>query len=279
MAKETFLSAELFAQRQKVQLSYQEIATKRGVTRRTAILHIKSDIKNGYIKRRRTLYKCRRYKRLLDGRNIYELTPKGKVTLGVPPSRKEKERQKNNELLAVLKEWMISAPRKRKNIFQKVLEICPSWWAKNPKILQKTLFLLRKKILKGYRVKAPLRWISSALKDFGAGFRRKQARRYAHICSSLAFKNPSATGPTFSSPYVAEGIGNLATLAKKGLDVSEDAMIFLLRRGFDQLAMASKVLLRIKKKREVQSLNGFLNWLVSLRDPFSVFERDGQKKV
>lgn len=274
MAQTTFQLAFLFERTSKIQLSYREIAFKCGATRRTAINRIKRDIESGYIARQKTFYKCRKYKRLLDGKNIYALTLKGRAALGRPPTRKEKERQKDKALLAVLKEWMLSPSSKKKNVFERVLQEIPRWWARDPKILEKTLFLLRGKVLKGYRLRAPLRWISSCLKDFGDGFRRKQAKEYSKACTCVASAtSPSAVCAGFSSPYMAEGIANLATLAKKGLDISEGAMLLLLRRGFDRLAIAAKVLLRIKKKRKIDSLNGFLCWLVSLRDPFSVFQK------
>ncbi len=275
MAKEKFFTQELFDQSSKIQISYREAARRFGTTKRTAINRFQKDIENSYITKQATTYKCRRYKPLLDGKNIYCLTDKGKDFLGIPLSKQEKERQKDNALLAVLKEWMISFQQERKSVFEKVLQLCPHWWSQNPKLLQKTLLLLRKKILKGYRVRAPLRWISAALKDSGAGFRRKLARRYATICCLGAFATRnSAASPFFSSPYIAEGIGNLTTLAKKGLDVSEESMLFLLHKGFDQLAQAAKVLLRIERKREIENFNGFLNWLVSLSDPFSVFQKE-----
>ena len=274
MAQTTFQLAFLFERKSKVQLSYREIASKCGATRRTAINRIKRDLENGYIFREKTTYKCRKYKRLLDGKNVYRLTQKGRAALGRKPPRKERERQKDSDLIAALKEWMLSPSSKRKNIFKRVLQLCPPWWARDPKTLEKTLFLLRGKVLKGDRLRSPLRWISSCLKDQGVGFRRKWAQRYSKMCSCVASATSSCSEVLAScSPYQAEGVANLAALAKKGLDISEEAMRLLLRKGFDQLALSAKVLLRIKKKREIESLNGFLGWLVSLQDPFSIFQK------
>ena len=141
MAKEKFFTQELFDQSSKIQISYREAARRFGTTKRTAINRFQKDIENSYITKQATTYKCRRYKPLLDGKNIYCLTDKGKDFLGIPLSKQEKERQKDNALLAVLKEWMISFQQERKRVFEKVLQLCPHWWSQNPKLLQKTLLL------------------------------------------------------------------------------------------------------------------------------------------
>ena len=281
MSKETFRSAVLFASREKIQLSYREIASRRSLTRRSAISHVKQDIENGYIERERTKYQCRKYRRLLEGRNIYRLTKKGKKALGNVPfyRKKEEKRQKEKELLQAILDWMQASGKKRKSIFQRVLFSSPPWWGWNPKVLWKTLVLLLSKLKKGYRLRSPLRWISSCLKDLGVGFRRKTARRYSRICCCLAFeKQTSSASPVFSSPYIAEGLYNLAGLAKMGLDISEKALEKLLRKGFDQLSSAAKVLLQVQKKRKIENLNNFLNWLLTLKNPFGLFDKSARTK-
>ena len=224
MPKETFRSAALFAYREKIQLSYREIVSRRALTRRSAISHVKQDIENGYIVRKKTRYKCRKYRRLFDGRNVYRLTKKGKEPLGNFSfhRKKEEKRQREKELLQAILDWMQASGGKRKSIFQKILFLSPPWWGWNPKALWKTLVLLLSKLKKGYRLRLPLRWISAALKDLGVGFRRKTARRYSGICCYLSFeKQTSSASPTFSFPYIAEGLYNLASLAKIGLDISK----------------------------------------------------------
>ena len=47
----------------------------------------------------------------------------------------------------------------------------------------------------------------------------------------------------------------------------------LLRKGFSHLASCVEVLLKILKCQAVKNLNGFLNWLVSLKEPFEVFNK------
>ena len=79
MAQTPFQLAFLFERKSKVQLSYREIASKCGATRRTAINRIKRDLENGYIFREKATYKCRKYKRLLDGKNVYLILAIGKI--------------------------------------------------------------------------------------------------------------------------------------------------------------------------------------------------------
>ncbi|MGE0198863.1 MAG: hypothetical protein AB7S94_08930, partial [Simkaniaceae bacterium] len=47
----------------------------------------------------------------------------------------------------------------------------------------------------------------------------------------------------------------------------------LLRKGFSHLASCTEVLLKILKWRAIKNLNGFLNWLVSLKEPFEIFNK------
>ncbi|MDN3508701.1 MAG: hypothetical protein P0S93_01520 [Candidatus Neptunochlamydia sp.] len=47
----------------------------------------------------------------------------------------------------------------------------------------------------------------------------------------------------------------------------------LLRKGFSHLASCTEVLLKILRWRAIKSFNGFLNWLISLKEPFEIFNK------
>lgn len=81
---------------------------------------------------------------------------------------------------------------------------------------------------------------------------------------------------TTSSEKVLSDFDCLKDLKKRGLNTSFSEMTRLQRKGFSHLAQASSVLVKLLKRQEIKNLNAFLNWLISLKEPFSVFQSKGQ---
>ena len=65
----------------------------------------------------------------------------------------------------------------------------------------------------------------------------------------------------------------LKELKKRGLNTSFAEIQKLLRKGFSHLACCVEVLLKLLQYQSVRKINGFLNWLVSCKEPFDVFKK------
>ena len=76
-----------------------------------------------------------------------------------------------------------------------------------------------------------------------------------------------------ASEKVLSDFDKLKGLKKRGLNTSFSELEKLLRKGFSHLATSAEVLLKILKWQRVENLNGFLNWLVSLKEPFEVVKK------
>ena len=156
-----FKTAEFFTDgKNAFQLSYLEIAKSQGTQELTAKLRIKSDIENGYITKERTTYKSPKYKTLLDGRNKYHLTEKGRLKANPLPNIPQRYSHSSNEECFAKSKAPESAFQSQfsnqqllqKHGYAKLVGIAPSWWFKNGELLEKTLKLLKQKGV-GYREK------------------------------------------------------------------------------------------------------------------------------
>ena len=114
------------------------------------------------------------------------------------------------------------------------------------------------------------RWISSVLKQFGVGFSRRGAERLSSHISSIR-SSKGSSNPNFS-PYVQEFLGRLSSLSKKGVKVASEDLFPLLRKGQDHLNQATKAYEKIEKTKPIRNPNGFLSWLVSLKNPLNLFK-------
>ena len=276
------LSLGLFLSKETRKISFLEISKFLGVSERTAKRYIKKDLENGFITRERTTYQCRKYKTLLSGRNIYHLTEKGKAYLlqsqqgYVTPQSFIKKKYSSKEEFAKGKARDSFSQEKKNELLEKhhfghLIGKCPPWWFRNFYILEKTLRLLNQKKRRGYKAKNEKRWISSVIRDQGRGFRHKVAKK-----TSLTLANNRKELLNIlecSSDRILTDFDRLKELKKRGLNTSFEEMEKLLRKGFSHLASCAEVLLKISKWRAIKNLNGFLNWLVSLKEPFEIFNK------
>ena len=278
-----FYSKELFSTKNTRKISYLEIAQTLGVSERTAKRYIKKDLESGFVTKEATTYQCRNYKTLLSGRNIYTLTEKGQDFInrlkrgGLTPQSLIKKNSSKEEFAKGKPAASFSQFKKEKEqIFGKyklfhLASRAPSWWFSDSATLEKTLKLLNSKKKNGYRVKNEERWISSVLRDRGRGFRHKIAKKTALVLANNRKESWKILGE--ASERVLSDFDRLAELKKRGLKTSFVEMEKLLRKGFSHLASCTEVLLKLLKYQTIQNLNGFLHWLVSLKEPFEVFQK------
>lgn len=278
-----FYSQRLFSYKNTRKISFLEIAKHLGVSQRTAKRYIKTDLENGFISKKSTQYKCSKYKVLLSGRNIYSLTESGLSQLKdrresvLTPQRFYKKNSSKEEFAkSRLKETCSISEKERLLVFQKhnlinLAKTAPKWWFRDISVLEKTLKLLSTKIKKGYKVKNPWRWISSVLADKGRGFRYKRAKDTSLILTGRKTKRGRILETV--SDRVRSDFSRLEGLKKRGLDTSFAEMEKLMRKGFAHLSQCIEVLTKVLKSRPIHNLNGFLNWLVSLKEPFEVFQK------
>ena len=150
----------------------------------------------------------------------------------------------------------------------------PHWWFRDLPTLEKTLKLLNRKKKKGYRMKNEERWISSVIRDRGRGFCYKIAKKTTLVLANNRKESWKVLGE--ASERVISDFDRLVELKKRGLNTSFKEMEKLLRKGFSHLASCTEVLLKLLKWQTIKNLNGFLNWLVSLKEPFEVFKKKSQ---
>lgn len=278
-----FYTYGLFLSKNLRKISFLEISRTLGVSERTAKRYIKKDLDNGFINRERTTYQCRKYKTPLSGRNIYTLTDKGQSYLNnsnqgslTPQSLIKKNSSKEEFAKDKPAAAFSKFKREKEKILRKyrishLVSRAPHWWFRDLVTLEKTLKLLNSKKKKRYKVKNEERWISSVIRDRGRGFRHKVAKK-----TSLTLANNKKELLNIietSSDRVLSDFDRLKELKKRGLNTSFKEMEKLLRKGFSHLASCAEVLLKILKWRAIKSLNGFLNWLVSLKEPFEIFNK------
>ncbi|MCB1073573.1 MAG: hypothetical protein KDK96_10830 [Chlamydiia bacterium] len=262
MATQKFWSQKLFEKRDIVKISYEGIAKKYQTTTRSAKNYIKRDINAGLILRCRNQYLHPIFQKICDGKNTYLLTQKGKEVLGKDPQypnsgSSQSDRQDQLQNLRVIYRRLMTASKE--NHFSQI----PSWWLKDIPLLRKTIQLLFKKIKKGYRVSNPYGWVSKTLKDRGVGYRVKIVNEV------LEYLQRPQHG---FSPAIDNTYERLGKMVKVGLDISPSSLLKLLRKGFSHLGQALHSYERLQLYTlKVKSPTAFLNYLVSLKDPFSVF--------
>jgi len=214
-----FKTAEFFTDGENTfQLSYLEIAKAQRIQELTAKLRIKSDIENGYITKERTTYKSPKYKTLLDGRNKYHLTEKGRQKTNPLSNIPQRYSHSSNEecfaksaaLEGDFQSKFSNQQLLQKHGLTKLVEEAPSWWFKDTELLEKTLKLLNQKQAKGYTTRDPLRWISSVLKQKGVGYREKIVKETA---KKLRGELQAQT------PFEKDILKALESLQLKGLDI------------------------------------------------------------
>jgi hypothetical protein len=266
-----FKTAEFFAfGKNSFQLSYLEISKTQGVQELTAKKRIQSDIENGYITKERTTYKSPKYKALLDGRNIYHLTQKGRKELNISRNIPQSINSSKEEFAkSIAPESSFSKFNSGQQLLQKhgcakLVEVAPTWWFKDSQVLEKTLKLLNQKQGKGYKVQNSLRWISSVLKQEAMGYRERIAKETAE---KLRGELPAQT------PFEETVLKALQSLQTKGLDTSPSSLQPLLRKGLSHLKIAITVLEKyIEWNKPIKSLNGILAWLVGQKDPLELLK-------
>lgn len=268
-----FKTADLFTHgKNTFQQSYLEIAKAQGIQELTAKLRIKSDIESGYITKERTTYKSPKYKVLLDGRNKYHLTEKGKKDLDISRSipqniynsSKEEFIAKSKAPESDFQSKFSNQQLLQKHGLTKLVGIAPSWWFKDTDILEKTLKLFKQKQAKGYKVQNPLRWISSVLKQEGIGYRAKIAKETAQ---KLRGELPAQT------PFEKDTLKALQTLQSKGLDISYPSLQLFLSKGLIHLQSATAVLEKyIEWNKPIENLSGMLFWIVKQKNPLELLK-------
>ena len=270
-----FKVAEFFSNgKNTFQLSYLEISREQGIEEQTAKLRIKSDIASGYITKERTTYKSPKYKTLLDGRNKYHLTPKGRQKAAHLLNIPQRYSHSSNEEYFAKSTAQENFPQQilQKYGLTKLVGAAPKWWFKEQTLLEKTLKLFKQKRGKGYKTKDPLRWISSVLKQEGMGFREKIAKETAKkLRPQLATQ----------TPFEKETLQALKALQLKGLDTSHRSLQVFLSKGLLHLKNALTVLDKyLEWKKPIKSLSGMLAWLVRQKEPMELLKptRNSPKK-
>ena len=268
-----FKTAEFFAfGNTSFQKSYLEIAKAQGFQELTAKLRIKSDIENGYIIKERTTYKSPKYKVLLDGRNIYHLTEKGRQETNPLSNIPQRYSHSSNEeyfAKSTAPESDFQSQFSKHQLFQKhgcakLVGKAPSWWFKDLELLEKTLKLLNQKQTKGYTTRDPLRWISAVLKQEGVGYREKITKETAQ---KLRGKLPAQT------PFEKDTLKALQSLQSKGLDTSHPSLQLFLSKGLMHLQSSTAVLKKyIEWNKPIKSLTGMLFWIVKQKNPLELLK-------
>lgn len=269
-----FKLAPLFKEEDQIKISYLEISWELNIDHRWAKESVATDIKNGFITKERTTHKSPNYKRLLDGKNEYFLTEKGRKSLNRPGGNLKAPLSSSNSS----KEEYIAksaAPESdflsktfQKEILQKhgfthLIDKAPFWWFKDPNF-PKTLKLLKQKQSKGYRVQNPLKWISSTLKQEGVGYREKIV---LETSQKLRGNIPTKT------PFEKEVLNALKSLQSKGLDTSYASLKLFLRNGLSKLKSAIVVLEKyLQWNKPIKSLKGILSWIIEQKDPLELLK-------
>ena len=274
MATIQFWSQRLFEKTDKVKISYGGIARKCHVTERSAKNYIRRDIESGLIVRQRNRYTHPVFKRMCDGRNTYLLTNHGRGVLRKepsPPSSGSSSKGNGGKLLFLELSTMLKTgktaqmPRMRGQL--------PEWWFKDLQLLKKTLQLLSQKIKQGYRLQNPIGWVSSALKDQGCGYRQK-------VAQNVFEKLQQPTSTSAPSESIKQFYARLRDLQEKGLDTSVPSLKKLLRKGFAHLGSALCALEKLQTyDLKIENLTAFLNYLVSLKDPHSVYRKAEKRPI
>lgn len=269
----SFKTAEFFAFGNTLfQKSYLEISKAQGIQELTAKLRIKSDIENGYITKERTTYKSPKYKTLLDGRNKYHLTEKGRQKANPLPNIPQRYSHSSNEecfakSTAPESDFQSKFPNQQllqKHGCAKLVGIAPSWWFKDGAILEKTLKLLNQKQAKGYTTRDPFRWISAVLKQEGVGYREKIAKETAQ---KLRGELPAQT------PFEKDTLKALQSLQSKGLDISYPSLQLFLSKGLIHLQSSLTVIEKyIEWNKPIENLSGMLFWIVKQKNPLELLK-------
>lgn len=277
---ENFWTQNLFAKQKSIKISFLEIAKLLCVSERTAKRYIKKDLENGFLKKETTQYKCKKYKTLLVGRNIYHISKRGEAVRNskhtqLTPQRFlrkknsfKKEFAKGNSLVKFSKTPMKSNLLKAFDA-EHLLKRAPSWWFDDIKVLAKTLKLLKQKKLKAYKIKNEVNWVSSVIKDQGRGYRSKIAKDYALFLTGKGRASKKIYQAI--SEYSLVAFDNLNFLKSKGLKTGFKDMERFLRKGFSHMALSAKIFSKVLKYHKICNLNGFFNWMISLEDPNHVF--------
>jgi len=253
------------------QKSYLEIAKAQGIQKLTAKQRIKTDIKNGNIEKERTTYKSPKYKTLLDGRNKYHLTEKGRKIIGYPGSIPLSSSNSSKEeyiAKSTTPESDFQSKAFQKAMLQKyglthLVGRAPSWWFKDQN-LPKTLKLLSQKKSKGYKARCDLKWITSTLKQEGVGYREKVALETSKkLNGELAVE----------TPFEKDVLSALKSLQSKGLDTSHNSLKLFLRNGLSKLRSAISVLEKyLQWNKPIKSLKGMLSWIIGQKDPMELLK-------
>lgn len=158
--------------------------------------------------------------------------------------------------------------------FEKYLPRAPKWWFRDKAKLEAALRLIRNKLKKGFKLRSFINFLSHLLKHGVFGYRRHCSR---NLCVALS-PNLNYVIPYLATAPIETGYCALKELKHKhGLDTTFTSMSRLLRRGYAHLAMASEVMIKRLKFKPVRSVTGYLNFLVSLKEPYDVLKPKGQK--
>lgn len=273
-----------------IPISFKQIAEKVGCTVRYAEITIARLLKAGKILKTKTTFLSKKYKkeRLLCGKNIYKLPPdlprsvtkkiRGKflpissteeIAKGQAPRNSSKEDlseefSRREEKVSVLKPLG----------FENLAEDSPDWWFNDLNKLKKALFLLKKKLKKGWKCRNKINFITFLLKRGIFGF-----RTYAAKDLSLAISKPSLERvEKFLEPEPTRlAYDGLSELYKKhDLDVSPRSMEKLMRKKFCHLKIAVEVChkrLLWSKGEKIKNINAFLNYLVGMQNPYDFLKR------
>lgn len=271
-----FRLAELFENTVSLKNSYLEISLKLNIIERSAKRCVAVDIENGFITKKKSKYKCLKYKTLLSGINEYHLTGKGKKYLNhlsnnskTPPTREISSKEdiaKGKTALEGFSKKLTSIEKRvlDQHGFDELTTTAPKWWFKNLSLLEKCLKLLRRKQSKGFKCVSELKFISMLMKREGIGFRKKVAE---DTHQKIHGKQEAET------PQEKDVIESLNKLKTQGLDVSPSSLENLLRNGLSHLKTALTVLKKyIEWNKPIKSINGMLSWIVGQKDPLELLK-------
>ena len=159
--------------------------------------------------------------------------------------------------------------------FESLAKKAPAWWFKNPKKLKAALKLARKKLGKGYTCRDPFKFLCFLMKHGVFGYRRHCAR---NLVMAVVKPTIDRVMPFVeSSEPIRQTYDGLVKLHKShGLKMDFTNVQKLLRKKFPHLTAAVEVCfkrLSLESADKIRNVNGFLNYLVGMTNPYDYLKR------
>ena len=190
--------------------------------------------------------------------------------------KKSKEKHNSTKKYLSKEEWLKHKTDILKPFgFEKWVKKAPAWWFRDLKRLHSALKLLIYKLRRGWKCRDPFKFICWLLKHGTFGYRRHCARDL-----SLAVVKPTVDRVMpfcEKSEPIRQTYEGLKKLYKShGLKMDFTSIEKLLRKKFPHLTAAVEVCfqrLKFTKGDPIRNINGFLNYLVGMDEPYNYLKR------